>query len=119
MAKAKKQTIDESKPLPLVVAEANLDAVLAFRRGLYRHYKGGIYDAVDLVRHHDTGLAWVLYRSREHGTLNVRPLMSHQRLVVSTQEEASAWNDTVMAEDTGYEVPRFEFLAPPAERSAV
>ncbi len=42
--------------------------------GLYRHYKGNIYDVLGVVRHSETLLPLVLYRPVDgNGTLWVRP----------------------------------------------
>jgi len=34
----------------------------AFKKGRYKHYKGNLYHAIDLVRHSETGEWLVLYR---------------------------------------------------------
>ena len=60
--------------------------------GLYRHFKGGLYDVLGTARHSETGESMVLYRSREHGMLNVRPL--------------AMWAEHV--ERDGYAGPRFQ-----------
>lgn len=41
-------------------------------RGRYRHFKGGVYDLVDIARHSETGEELVVYRSAS-GELWVRP----------------------------------------------
>ncbi len=53
------------EPLPLLVAT---------RPGRYRHYKGGLYEVIDTVRHSETLEPMTLYRALygEHG-LWVRP----------------------------------------------
>jgi len=45
------------------------------KRGVYQHYKGNLYDVIDLVRHSETEEEMVLYRAMyaEKG-LWVRPL---------------------------------------------
>ncbi len=45
-----------------------------FRPGLYRHYRGGTYNALALVTHHETRAPMVIYVSLTYGTVNVRPL---------------------------------------------
>ncbi|MDG6094068.1 DUF1653 domain-containing protein [Acetobacter sp. AN02] len=42
--------------------------------GLYRHYKGGFYTLISVVRHSETEEPLVTYRSEEKGTLWARPL---------------------------------------------
>ena len=49
--------------------------------GLYRHYKGGLYTLISIVRHSETEEPLVSYRSERAGTLWVRPL--------------SMWSETV------------------------
>ena len=46
-----------------------------FKKGKYRHFKGNLYEVVDLVRHSETQEPLVLYRALygDHG-LWVRPL---------------------------------------------
>ena len=48
--------------------------VAAFKPGLWRHYKGGLYSALMLVTHHETRAPWVLYVSHTYGGTNIRPL---------------------------------------------
>jgi hypothetical protein len=43
-------------------------------KGLYKHYKGGLYVVFGFVRHHEDGYPMVLYYSLEKDTINVRPL---------------------------------------------
>ena len=44
----------------------------AHLRGRYRHFKGGVYDLVDIARHSETREEFVVYRSAS-GELWVRP----------------------------------------------
>jgi hypothetical protein len=55
-------------------APAPLPPLVATRPGRYRHYKGGLYDVIDTVRHSETLEPMTLYRALygEHG-LWVRP----------------------------------------------
>ncbi|MBR6765175.1 MAG: DUF1653 domain-containing protein [Clostridia bacterium] len=50
-------------------------------RATYRHYKGGIYQVLDIGKNSETGEAAVIYKSAETGEIWIRPL--------------SMWNDTV------------------------
>lgn len=46
-----------------------------FRPGIYRHYKGGVYHALRVVRHsEDPAQELVVYESLEKGGTWVRPL---------------------------------------------
>ncbi|MEQ8407379.1 MAG: DUF1653 domain-containing protein [Gammaproteobacteria bacterium] len=51
------------------------DDLDAIKRGKYRHFKGNLYELVDVVHHSETQEPMVLYRALygEHG-LWVRPL---------------------------------------------
>ena len=54
------------------------------KRGIYQHYKGNLYEVLDLVKHSETEEELVLYRALygEHG-LWVRPhAMFFERVVV-------------------------------------
>ncbi len=65
--------------------------------GLYRHYKGGMYRAHDIVRHSETLEELVLYETlyeNKHGKLWVRP--------------KAMFLETVVIE--GVTRPRFEYL---------
>lgn len=61
------------------MSHAPIDEVLwgkaeqAFRPGLVRHYKGGLYTAMALVAHHEKRYPMVLYVSHTYGGFNVRP----------------------------------------------
>lgn len=65
--------------------------------GRYRHYKGGEYEVIDLVRHSETEELLVLYRPL-YGEMNlwVRPLTMF----------------TESVEVAGKTVPRFAYLSP-------
>ena len=54
--------------------DSDLPALTPTRPGLYRHYKGGMYQVIDTVRHSETLEPMTLYRALygEHG-LWVRP----------------------------------------------
>ncbi len=59
-----------------------------FVPGIYRHYKGGLYNAIMLVTHHATKQKLVLYTSHTFGTVLVRPLCGYNG-------DEDAWNDWV------------------------
>ncbi|MCW4384451.1 DUF1653 domain-containing protein [Salinibacterium sp. SYSU T00001] len=63
----------------------------AHLRGKYRHYKGGVYELVDVARHSETQEELVVYRASS-GELWVRP--------------REMFFETVTVD--GSEVPRFE-----------
>lgn len=66
------------------------------QKGVYRHFKGNLYELVDIARHSETLEEMVVYRALygERG-LWVRP--------------ASMWNETVSHE--GQTVSRFTYIA--------
>jgi hypothetical protein len=72
-----------------------------FRPGLYRHYKGGLYTALQLVTHHETRKQMVLYISHAYGGANVRPL-------VGWEGDPDGWADLV--EHRGGYTTRFVFV---------
>ena len=45
----------------------------SLRRGMYRHYKGGLYHVDEVVLHSETGEWMVLYQSFDSGAYYVRP----------------------------------------------
>lgn len=61
----------------------NLPPLIVTPPGLYRHYKGNLYEVVDTVRHSETLEPLTLYRALygEHG-LWVRPAAMFQEEVV-------------------------------------
>ena len=60
----------------------------------YRHFKGGIYEVLEIATHSETMEEMVVYRNRESGKWWVRP--------------ASMWNETV--ERDGHSYLRFTYL---------
>ena len=66
-----------------------------FEKGIYKHYRGNLYELVDVVNHSETLEKMVLYRALygEHG-LWVRP--------------AAMWNETV--ERDGKTFHRFTYI---------
>ncbi|WP_339856875.1 DUF1653 domain-containing protein [Pseudohongiella acticola] len=68
----------------------------ALKTGVYRHYKGPLYDVIGVAQHSETGEALVVYRPQygERG-LWVRPLSMFQ-------EQVSV---------DGRSVPRFDFVS--------
>jgi hypothetical protein len=74
-------------------------ATKAFKPGLYRHKKGGLYNALCLVTHHETRLPMVLYVSLAYGSTNVRPL-------VGWHGDPDGWTDL----DPVTGEPRFRYL---------
>lgn len=63
--------------------EDNLPLLIVTQPGLYRHYKGNLYEVVDTVRHSETLEPLTLYRALygEHG-LWVRPAAMFNEEVV-------------------------------------
>ena len=60
--------------------------------GIYRHYKGGIYEVIDIAKHSETLEVLVIYKNVVSGDCWARPI--------------SMWNETVKQE--GRIVPRFQ-----------
>lgn len=58
------------------------------RRGIYRHYKGGLYEVSDLARHSESGEWLVVYRALygDYG-LWVRPLAMFVEPVATAEGE--------------------------------
>lgn len=52
--------------------------------GVYKHYKGDLYTVEGFAFHHETRQEMVIYRSREKGWLNARPL-------VGTDADPDGW----------------------------
>lgn len=68
---------------------------MSLRKGIYRHFKGGEYELLDVARHSETGEAMVVYRALYgERALWVRP--------------ASMWEETVM--HNGEAVCRFTYI---------
>ena len=66
-----------------------------FQKGIYRHYKGNLYELIDIVNHSETLEKMVLYRALYgEGELWVRPI--------------SMWDEIV--EVDGRKVKRFELV---------
>ena len=65
------------------MSEENLPPLVTTAPGLYRHYKGNLYEVVDTVRHSETLEPMTLYRALygAHG-LWVRPATMFEETVV-------------------------------------
>lgn len=70
-----------------------------FKPGIYTHYKGGMYTALMLVRHHETRELLVLYVSHKTGNIQVRelrqPEMADMGTVQLQPSRVDAWTDVV------------------------
>ncbi len=44
------------------------------KKGIYRHFKGGLYELIDIARHSETEEKMIIYRSLENNIIWVRPL---------------------------------------------
>lgn len=66
-------------------------------KGIYRHFKGNLYELVDVAKHSETLEPMVVYRALYgEGGLWVRP--------------AKMWSEHV--ERDGYQGPRFQYIGP-------
>ena len=65
-----------------------------FRRGIYKHYKGNLYELVDVARHSETLEPLIIYKNVKTGEAWARP--------------AHMWNETVVVD--GVEVLRFQYI---------
>ena len=71
-----------------------MDDMEEIKLGVYRHFKGGVYEVVGIGRHSETLSEMVIYRNCESGEYWLRP--------------AEMWNETV--EYKGEIVKRFSFV---------
>jgi hypothetical protein len=78
---------------------------VGFLPGLYEHYKGGVYRALHLVEHHETGELFVVYVSMKHGSLHLREWASVGK---------DSWTDQVVSVQTkpASMVQRFRYVGP-------
>jgi hypothetical protein len=87
-------------------------AVDGFRPGVYRHYKGGMYRALMLVKHHDTRFDMVVYLSYDKHSINCRPLNGWAMRGPNACTDPDGWND-VVRDEAGNMVRRFEYVGEP------
>jgi len=79
-----------------------------FKPGIYRHYGGGDYIALQLVRHHETDEKFVVYVSCSHNTVSIREYDTPSK---------DSWCD-VVEYSTGcmgsapIKAPRFKYVGP-------
>ena len=66
-----------------------------FEKGIYRHYKGNLYELIDVANHSETLEKMVVYRA----------LYGKKELWV---RPASMWSETV--EIIGEKIPRFKYI---------
>ena len=71
-----------------------MDHLNKVKLGIYRHFKGGIYEVLEIATHSETLEEMVVYRNRDSGKWWVRP--------------ASMWTETV--ERDGHSYLRFTYL---------
>ena len=62
--------------------------------GNYRHFKGGLYEVIDIAKHSETLEDMVVYKHLEDSSIWVRPLKMFNEII----------------ERDGKKVPRFEFV---------
>lgn len=85
----------------------DLSDPLNFKPGVYRHYKGGMYVALQLVRHHETQALYVVYISMSYGHVHLREWAT---------PGADSWIDKVMHPASysraGEWIQRFTYVGP-------
>ena len=64
------------------------------KNGIYRHYKGGIYEVTNIARHSESLEELVIYKNVVSEDCWARPV--------------SMWNETI--EQDGIKIPRFHFV---------
>ena len=65
---------------------------IVMKKGIYRHYKGGVYELIGTARHSETLEELIIYKNVESGDVWARP--------------AHMWSETVEAD--GRTVLRFQ-----------
>lgn len=69
--------------------------MMKIKKGIYRHYKGNLYQVIDVAKHSETLEDMVVYRALYgEGELWTRPL--------------SMWNEIVLVNGKNY--PRFDLI---------
>jgi len=53
--------------------DESLDINITIHPGIYKHYKGGMYEVIENAKHSETLEDMVIYRSLENGRVWVRP----------------------------------------------
>lgn len=80
-----------------------------FKPGIWKHYKGDLYHALCLVKHHDSREDYVLYFSLKYGSANIRPLHG-------SEKDPDGFLD-ILPEQATQEEPeghcRFTYVGPP------
>lgn len=51
------------------------------KKGIYKHFKGSLYEVIDIAKHSETEEEMVVYRSLKNNTLWVRPLKMWNEIV--------------------------------------
>lgn len=47
---------------------------MTIQKGLYRHFKGALYEVVGVAKHSETLEEYVVYKHQDDGSLWIRPL---------------------------------------------
>ena len=76
------------------------------RKGIYRHFKGNLYQLLDIAKHSETLEDMVVYRALygEHG-LWVRPLSMWEEEVERDGKVMKRFTFVREAQDNGHELP--------------
>lgn len=51
------------------------------KKGIYKHFKGNLYEVIDIAKHSETEEEMVVYRSLKNNMLWVRPLKMWNEIV--------------------------------------
>lgn len=71
------------------------------QKGIYKHFKGNLYEVIGVAKHSETEEDMVVYLSLKNGTLWVRPL--------------SMWNEEVQKDGKIYQ--RFTYIGEKNEKN--
>jgi hypothetical protein len=63
-----------------------LERINMFKKGKYQHYKGGLYEVIDVAFHSETNEEMVIYKSLKNDSLWVRPLtMFYEKVNINNE----------------------------------
>lgn len=95
-----------------------IGSVVSFRTGLHMHYKGGLYRALHVVQHHETGESFVVYLSMTHPeAIKLRELDSEGKdswcdILTLDENETCIVVPSGVLHSPGQPFPRFRWMGP-------